>query len=75
MTVGDLIARLREMDPALPVVVSGFDEAGYDHLDTVGLVNVIPSGAGGGGHVGEFDLAGDAPADALGAFLAVHLDF
>lgn len=41
MTVADLIARLQQFDPALPVVVSGFDESGFDNLETIKVVEIV----------------------------------
>ena len=40
MTVGDLIARLQEFDPALPVVVTGFDSSGFDPLGALTVVTI-----------------------------------
>ncbi len=40
MKLKDLIEKLQAFDPELPVVVCGFDEDGYDPLETIDLVRV-----------------------------------
>jgi len=35
MTVQELITRFEELDPQLRIVVRGFDETGFDDLETV----------------------------------------
>lgn len=42
MHVGDLIHRLQQLDPMLPVVVGGFRQRGFDRLDTVEVIEVVP---------------------------------
>lgn len=42
MTVAELIAKLQTFDQALPVVCGGFDESGFDLLDTMNVVELVP---------------------------------
>lgn len=41
MTVAELMERLKEFDPNLPVVVAGYEE-GYNDLSSVAPVRMIP---------------------------------
>lgn len=80
MTVADLIARLQQFDPALPVVVSGFDESGFDYLETLKVVEIVRI-AEARSHSGQFEAPDEVarPGARITAsgepFTALHLDF
>lgn len=42
MTTAELIAKLQEFPPDLPVVVKGFDEGGYSDISTFETVRIAP---------------------------------
>ncbi|RWE37427.1 hypothetical protein [Mesorhizobium sp.] len=46
MTVAELIAKLSAFPASMPVVVSGFDEFGYEDVDTVAKVRLFEIGPG-----------------------------
>lgn len=75
MTVADLIAKLGEFPQDMLVVVSGFDESGYDPLDTIEVVRIeqLRLGASHSGRYRDVDAGGAEP---IGPpFDALHLDF
>ena len=70
-TVAELIAKLNEFDPATPVVCEGFDANGFDRLETVHIVRIVP--VAGGSHGPAFNYADDASRPAGEPFSAVAL--
>lgn len=54
MTVGELIERLEFYDRNMRVVVSGFDEGGYDDLKTIDVIGIKPYNLQ-GTHMPKFD--------------------
>ncbi len=56
MTVEQLIKKLKNFDKDLLVVTPGFDECGYDEVETVEIVEIRKSGCF-GGHAPEYEDA------------------
>ncbi|TIW05732.1 MAG: hypothetical protein E5V74_01720 [Mesorhizobium sp.] len=54
MTVAELIAKLSEFPSDMLVVVSGFDEGGFDNIDTIEKVRIFDTTIG-GKHSGRYE--------------------
>jgi len=83
MTVAELIVALSNFEPNTPVVVSGFDEGGYDDLASITEVFVAQTGSG-GDHFGMYQDHTDKvwyqgkfveAKDVNPPFKAIHLNF
>lgn len=75
MNVRELIEKLSELDPELPVVTAGFDETYIAPLGTIVEVLVAPNPMA-GGHCADFAEADDLSLNerSAGVFRAVKVD-
>jgi hypothetical protein len=69
-TVGSLIEKLRQFDATMRVVVGGYDECGFDNVETVETIIIKPYKRA-NGFCGEFYEA----AQGEGAETAVLINF
>jgi hypothetical protein len=76
MTVAELIAKLQTFPADMRVMVSGFDEAGYDDVGTVEIIKDIVD-TGFIGHAGRYDELDqvDEAERRSDPFNAVHINF